>query len=196
MRYAAMILLALAVTPAASNDGADPVLLQSERVKLQRASVPAQKRREVDAKVQEIDAALIRRIAERRVAPPQLATFLSAVCGESQQDPIKSALLNVAPQACTPGLTQFVPRVSVPEPRLVAAAQLFTSRDCGNEAWECETNVDNRSGTIDSRCSGHAGSWACYAEITETCRDRNSDRTSTRSYRNFTGRCGSLSDCW
>lgn len=69
--------------------------------------------------------------------------------------------------------------------------------DDQSEDWDCETEVENRSGTIDSwACRNSDEKWACYEDIKESCRERNSGRTSTRSYRRFTGACGSLSSCW
>ena len=67
----------------------------------------------------------------------------------------------------------------------------------GNEEWECETKVENRSGTIDiSRCKGN-NNIACYEDTKETCTEKNSGRVSIRKQTIFTGACvGSFSDCW
>lgn len=73
------------------------------------------------------------------------------------------------------------------------------SNNCdADESWACETEVSNRSGTIDSsRCRGRKGNWACYEDVKESCTERGSGKKSTRSYRQFTGACSdTLSDCW
>ncbi len=63
--------------------------------------------------------------------------------------------------------------------------------------WECETKVENRSGTLDiGRCKGN-DKIACYEDIKESCREKHTGQTMSKSYRSFTGVCaGSFSDCW
>jgi hypothetical protein len=63
---------------------------------------------------------------------------------------------------------------------------------------DCSREVNNRSGSSDfSRCHDSGATIACYLEVKETCRDHSTGALTTRSFREYTGRCAeSYSGCW
>lgn len=67
-----------------------------------------------------------------------------------------------------------------------------------DEEFNCEPDVISRSGTHDfTRCKNAPGRIACYEEIRQTCKERNSERKLIINYQHFTGACReSYSDCY
>jgi hypothetical protein len=60
---------------------------------------------------------------------------------------------------------------------------------------DTDTDADMDSAGPNARCGkGEKGPWACYCDLTEECRDKDSGQTQIYHRSQFLG-CGSLRDC-
>jgi hypothetical protein len=66
----------------------------------------------------------------------------------------------------------------------------------GDIDWSCETEHESSDGELLEFGCKSPTSWACIDTFKETCEERNSGQTTSRSYTQFRGCSSSLGDCW
>jgi hypothetical protein len=65
------------------------------------------------------------------------------------------------------------------------------------EDWRCDESSDGRDNSMDIwRCRDQSEKWVCFEKMKETCTERNSGRTTTRTYKRETAACVTLSACF